>query len=95
MPHIPAPPQCTTMRHLISEPPEREQCSLFPVAGEEVVRGRPLFAASSLLAALEPMLRGAAGVAPWQVVSQGAGVGAGGKPLAVESLADVQGERMF
>ncbi len=36
-------------------------------AGEEVVRGQSLFCLSPMLKALEPMLRSAAGVAPWQV----------------------------
>lgn len=35
--------------------------------GEEVVRGQPIFVLSQLLKFLEPMLRTAADMAPWQV----------------------------
>lgn len=49
----------------------REACKLDPKYivnfGEEVVRGQPVFVLSLLLQKLEPMLRSAAGVAPWQV----------------------------
>lgn len=49
----------------------REACKLDPKYitnfGEEVVRGQPVFVLSLLLQRLEPMLREAAGVAPWQV----------------------------
>jgi len=49
----------------------REACKLDPKYitnfGEEVVRGQPVFVLSILLQKLEPMLREAAGVAPWQV----------------------------
>ncbi len=49
----------------------REACKLDPKYitnfGEEVVRGQPVFVLSILLQRLEPMLREAAGVAPWQV----------------------------
>lgn len=36
-------------------------------AGEEVVRGRPLFVLAPLIQALQPMMRDAAGVSSWQV----------------------------
>lgn len=49
----------------------REACKLdakyITNFGEEVVRGQPVFVLSILLQKLEPMLRQAAGVAPWQV----------------------------
>lgn len=49
----------------------RDACKLDPKYitnfGEEVVRGQPVFVLSILLQKLEPMLRQAAGVAPWQV----------------------------
>lgn len=49
----------------------REACKLDPKYitnfGEEVVRGQPVFVLSLLLQRLEPILREAAGVAPWQV----------------------------
>lgn len=52
----------------------REACKLDPKYitnfGEEVVRGQPVFVLSILLQKLEPMLREAAGVAPWQVSCQ-------------------------
>ena len=52
----------------------REACELDPKYitnfGEEVVRGQPVFVLSILLQKLEPMLREAAGVAPWQVSEQ-------------------------
>ncbi|KAA6428767.1 MAG: carbohydrate-binding module family 45 protein [Trebouxia sp. A1-2] len=48
----------------------KEACKLDPKYitnfGEEVVRGQPVFVLSILLQKLEPMLREAAGVAPWQ-----------------------------
>ncbi|GLC52406.1 Phosphoglucan, water dikinase, chloroplastic [Pleodorina starrii] len=60
--------------------------------GEEVVRGQPLFVASLLLQRLEPVLRAAAGGAPWQIVSQaGSSAGAVGQVVAVAALSEVQG----
>ena len=57
---------CDTSWHVC-----REACKLDPKYitnfGEEVVRGQPVFVLSLLLQRLEPMLREAAGVAPWQV----------------------------
>jgi len=58
--------------------------------GEEVVRGLPAFALSGLLQALEPGVRAAAGVSPWQLSSAGVPP-FGARLLAVPSLADVQG----
>lgn len=56
--------------------------------GEEVVRGHPAFVLSPLIQLLEPVVRQAAGVSSWQIVSQ---VPASGKVLCISSLADVQG----
>ncbi|BDA48979.1 Alpha-glucan water dikinase, chloroplastic [Coccomyxa sp. Obi] len=58
--------------------------------GEEVVRGQPIFVLSQLLKFLEPMLRTAADMAPWQVVSQAE---ASGRVLVLPDLAEVQGKR--
>eukprot|EP00200_Dunaliella_tertiolecta_P010550 CAMPEP_0202370036 /NCGR_PEP_ID=MMETSP1127-20130417/1744_1 /ASSEMBLY_ACC=CAM_ASM_000462 /TAXON_ID=3047 /ORGANISM="Dunaliella tertiolecta, Strain CCMP1320" /LENGTH=1145 /DNA_ID=CAMNT_0048965873 /DNA_START=13 /DNA_END=3450 /DNA_ORIENTATION=- len=59
--------------------------------GEEVVRGRPLFVLAPLIQALQPMMREAAGVSSWQVVSQGQGL-LSGVLTPTASLADVQGK---
>ncbi|DBB11157.1 TPA: Phosphoglucan, water dikinase, chloroplastic [Trebouxia sp. C0006] len=70
----------------------KEACKLDPKYitnfGEEVVRGQPVFVLSILLQKLEPMLREAAGVAPWQIVSQAEASG----EVAVQELADIQGQ---
>ena len=59
---------CSTRQSLCAS---REACKLdakyITNFGEEVVRGQPVFVLSILLQKLEPMLRQAAGVAPWQV----------------------------
>eukprot|EP00897_Mesotaenium_endlicherianum_P008242 jgi/Mesen1/7446/ME000389S06789 len=57
--------------------------------GEEVVRGQSLFNLSQLLLKLTPMLRSAAGLGPWQIVSQ---VEARGEVVVIASLADIQGK---
>eukprot|EP00899_Mesostigma_viride_P013200 jgi/Mesvir1/21881/Mv01950-RA.1 len=57
--------------------------------GEEVVRGQSAFNLSPLLSRLEPMLREAAGMGSWQVVSQ---VATAGEAVVVASLADIQGK---
>ncbi|KAL3153549.1 Phosphoglucan, water dikinase, chloroplastic [Trebouxia sp. C0009 RCD-2024] len=70
----------------------KEACKLDPKYitnfGEEVVRGQPVFVLSLLLQRLEPMLREAAGVAPWQIVSQAEAQG----EVAVQELAEIQGQ---
>lgn len=58
--------------------------------GEEVVRGQPVFMLSVLLQNLEPLLRKAAGVSSWQVVSNAEAVGL---VVEVDSLADIQGKQ--
>ena len=65
----------------------REACKLDPKYitnfGEEVVRGQPVFVLSILLQKLEPMLREAAGVAPWQVSQR---ICASASPVLVSSI---------
>lgn len=56
---------------------------------EEVIRGGPAFALSVVLRHLEPLLRKAAGMGGWQIVSPAS---ANGKVRAVESLQAVQHE---
>ncbi|GAQ90596.1 Carbohydrate-Binding Module Family 45 protein [Klebsormidium nitens] len=58
--------------------------------GEEVVRAQSLFPLSILVQKLEPMLRAAAGLGSWQVVSQAA---AEGTVMVLTSLAEIQGEQ--
>ncbi|PRW45423.1 Carbohydrate-Binding Module Family 45 [Chlorella sorokiniana] len=60
--------------------------------GEEVVRSQPVFMLSVLLRFLDPMLRGAAGVGSWQVVSQGRAA-AEGQLVVMPNLDGVQGQR--
>eukprot|EP00898_Chlorokybus_atmophyticus_P007825 jgi/Chlat1/8043/Chrsp73S00600 len=57
--------------------------------GEEVVRGQPLFNLSIFLQRLDPMLRKAAGLSNWQIVSQQRVEGA---VEVIDSLGDVQGK---
>lgn len=57
---------------------------------EEVVRGGPTFPVSLLLHRLDPLLREAAGLGGWQVISPGS---AAGKLRLVDKLIAVQGER--
>ncbi|HZY86788.1 MAG TPA: PEP/pyruvate-binding domain-containing protein, partial [Gemmataceae bacterium] len=61
-----------------------------PLFSEEVIRGGPAFALSLLLRRLDPLLRKAAGLGGWQVVSPAA---ASGRLRVVGRLIDVQGER--
>ncbi len=58
---------------------------------EEVVRGRPAFALSLLLRHLSPLLRRKAGVADWQVISRGEGIG---RVEVVEDLGLLEEERL-
>jgi alpha-glucan,water dikinase len=62
-----------------------------PVFSEEVIRGGPAFALSQLLRPLDPLLRQAAGLGGWQVISPGR---ATGRVRPVKRLLEVQGERM-
>ncbi len=57
--------------------------------GEAVVRGRPIFALSSLIRHLDPILREKAGIGGWQIVSRGE---AYGKLEVVQSLQSLQGK---
>uniref|UniRef100_A0A7S0RVE0 Pyruvate phosphate dikinase AMP/ATP-binding domain-containing protein n=1 Tax=Pyramimonas obovata TaxID=1411642 RepID=A0A7S0RVE0_9CHLO len=57
--------------------------------GEEAVRGHPLFILSMALQYLTPMLRSAAGMSPWQVVSASDAVTG---TVMVADLASVQGQ---
>jgi alpha-glucan,water dikinase len=61
-----------------------------PLFSEEVVRGGPVFALSLLLRHLDPLLRKAAGLGGWQVISPAA---AEGRVRVAERLRDIQGER--
>lgn len=56
---------------------------------EEVIRGGPVFATALLLRHLDPILREAAGLGDWQVISPGRAVG---RIHVVDRLLDVQGE---
>jgi alpha-glucan, water dikinase len=56
---------------------------------EEVIRGGPAFALSLLLRHLDPILRKAAGLGGWQIISPAP---AFGRVRVVERLLDVQGE---
>ncbi len=57
---------------------------------EEIVRGRPAFILSMLLRHLDPLLRKAANLGHWQVVSWGQGTG---RVEVVDALSVVQGRR--
>ena len=61
-----------------------------PLFSEEVIRGGPAFALSLLLRRLDPLLREAAGLGGWQVVSPAA---ASGRLRVAARLIDVQGQR--
>jgi len=61
-----------------------------PIFSEEVVRGNVVFVLSLLLRRLDSLLRSAAGLGGWQVVSSSP---ARGKVRVVESLMSVQGQR--
>jgi alpha-glucan,water dikinase len=61
-----------------------------PVFGEEVIRGGPAFTLAQLLRPVDPLLRQAAGLGGWQVISPGR---AAGRLRSVKRLLDVQGER--
>jgi alpha-glucan,water dikinase len=61
-----------------------------PLFSEEVIRGGPAFALALLLHHLDPLLRQAAGLGGWQVISPGR---AAGRVRVVDRLADVQGQR--
>jgi len=57
--------------------------------GEEVIRGHPTYILSQLLQLVQPMLRSAAGLSAWQVVSSS---GAVSGMVELKNLEDVQGE---
>jgi alpha-glucan,water dikinase len=61
-----------------------------PLFSEEVIRGGPAFALALLLRRLDPLLRQAAGLGGWQVISPAA---ASGRLRVVARLIDAQGER--
>jgi len=61
-----------------------------PIFSEEVVRGNVVFVLSLLLRRLDSLLRSAAGLGGWQVVSSSP---AREKCAFVESLMSVQGQR--
>jgi alpha-glucan, water dikinase len=61
-----------------------------PLFSEEVIRGGPAFALALLLRRMGPLLRQAAGLGGWQVISPAA---AAGRLRVVGRLIDVQGER--
>ena len=61
-----------------------------PLFSEEVIRGGPAFALALLLRHLDPLLRKAAGLGGWQVISPAA---ASGRLRVVDRLLDVQAER--
>jgi alpha-glucan,water dikinase len=61
-----------------------------PLFSEEVIRGGPAFALSLLLRPLDPLLRQAAGLGGWQVISPAR---AGGRVQVAGRLSDVQTER--
>lgn len=62
-----------------------------PLFGEEVIRGGPVFLLSLLLRPLDRLLRAAAGIGGWQVISPARA--ARGKVRTGERLIDVQSER--
>ncbi len=55
---------------------------------EEVLRGRPAFALSMLLHAIDPVLRKNAELGDWQIVSRGKGVG---EVIVIDALRAIQG----
>ncbi len=61
-----------------------------PLFSEEVIRGGPAFAFALLLRHLDPILRKAAGLGGWQVISP---AGASGRVRVLDHLIDVQAER--
>jgi alpha-glucan, water dikinase len=61
-----------------------------PLFSEEVIRGGPAFALALLLRHLDPLLRKAAGLGGWQVISPAP---AAGRVRVVDRLIDVQAER--
>jgi len=61
-----------------------------PLFSEEVIRGGPAFALALLLRRLDPLLRAAAGLGGWQVISPAP---AAGRVRVVDRLLDVQGKR--
>ena len=61
-----------------------------PLFSEEVIRGGPAFALALLLGPLDPVLRKAAGLGGWQVISPAR---ASGRVRLVDRLIAVQGER--
>jgi alpha-glucan,water dikinase len=61
-----------------------------PLFSEEVIRGGPAFALALLLRHLDALLRRAAGLGGWQVISP---AHAAGRVRVVDRLIDVQGER--
>lgn len=69
------------------------RCKLDPLYitnfSEEVVRSQPVFMLSVLLRYLDPHLRRAADVGPWQVVSQAPAVG---QVMVMEDLSGIQGK---
>ncbi len=60
-----------------------------PLFSEEVIRGGPAFALSLLLRRLEPLLRQAAGLGGWQVISPAPALG---RLRVADRLLDVQAE---
>src|SRR5439155_8635334 len=61
-----------------------------PLFSEEVIRGGPAFALAMLLRPLDPILRKAAGLGGWQVISPAR---AAGRVRVVDRLVAVQAER--
>jgi len=61
-----------------------------PLFSEEVIRGGPAFAVALLLRHLDPILRKAAGLGGWQVISPAR---AAGRVRMANHLGDVQGKR--
>jgi alpha-glucan,water dikinase len=61
-----------------------------PLFSEEVIRGGPAFVLALLLRHVDPLLRRAAGMGGWQVISPGR---ATGQIRAIGCLKDVQGQR--
>jgi alpha-glucan, water dikinase len=59
--------------------------------GEEVARGAPVAVLATLLRALEPRLRGEAGVGPWSISAPGPAGGLTGRLQSLAALADVAG----
>jgi len=59
--------------------------------GEEVARGAPVAVLATVLRALEPRLRTAAGVGPWDLAAPGPMGGVAGTVTVLATLAEVQG----